>query len=117
MIKKIFILIISFSFLFSEFCDLNDDGNQNIIDIIIMIDHILGNQENACDVNDDGDYNIHQIHAEDHFKSINSSNPEYDIKKIYIDYFEQELVGGIEKTLIGKFKLNEAIDNGSLILN
>ena len=61
MIKKIFILIFSFSFLLSEVCDLNDDGNQNIIDIIIMIDHILGNQDNACDVNDDGEYNIIDI--------------------------------------------------------
>tara|TARA_Y100001968_G_scaffold140611_1_gene128638 strand:- start:276 stop:1304 length:1029 start_codon:yes stop_codon:yes gene_type:complete len=61
MIKKIFIVIFSFSFLLSEVCDLNDDGNQNIIDIIIMIDHILGNQDNACDINNDGVYNIIDI--------------------------------------------------------
>ena len=61
MIKKIFIYIFSVSFLFSEVCDLNNDGNQNIIDIIIMIENILGDQENVCDVNNDGDYNIIDI--------------------------------------------------------
>ena len=99
----------------------NLEDSKKVVDKLISYNNqskLLGNwKNNIYLIADDGDYNIHQIHAEDHFKSINSSHPEYDIKKIYIDFFEQELIGGIEKTLIGKFKLNEAIDNGSLILN
>ena len=37
---------------------MNDDGDQNIIDIIILVNQILGNQENVCDLNNDGQYNI-----------------------------------------------------------
>ena len=61
MIKNYLISIFTISILFAEVCDLNDDGSQNIIDIIIMIENILGDQENVCDINNDGQYNIIDI--------------------------------------------------------
>ena len=61
MIKNYLIPIFTISILFAEVCDLNDDGSQNIIDIIIMIENILGDQENVCDINNDGQYNIIDI--------------------------------------------------------
>ena len=66
---------------------------------------------------DDGDYNIHQINAEKHFDLVDSNNPQFNIKKIFIDYYKQELVGGVKKSIDGNIKLNEAIEQGSLIIN
>ena len=59
---------------------------------------------------DDGDYNIHQINAEKHFDLVDSNNPQFNIKKIFIDYYKQELVGGVKKSIDGNIKLNEAIE-------
>ena len=66
---------------------------------------------------DDGDYNIHQINAEKHFDLVDSNNPQFNINKIFIDYYKQELVGGVKKSVDGNIKLNEAIKQGSLIIN
>ena len=82
------------------------------------VENNLGSwKNNIYIIADDGDYNIHQIHAENHFNTINNSNSEFDVKKIYIDFFKQDIVDGVKKTILGKLKLNEAIDQGALILN
>ena len=66
---------------------------------------------------DDGDNNVHQNDAENHFDLLNEQNPEYNIRKIYLDNFKQEVVDGVKISSETKYKLDEAIDNGSMIVN
>ena len=68
-------------------------------------------------VADDGDNNVHQNDAENHFNLLDNESGEYNIKKIYLDSYRQEIDDGIVTSLDAKNSLNEAIDRGSLILN
>ena len=98
----------------------------NNLDSKLVIDKLIrystnndfGNWKNDIYlIADDGDYNIHQINAEKHFDLVDSNNPQFNIKKIFIDYYKQELVGGVKKSIDGNKRLNEAIRQGSLIIN
>ena len=98
----------------------------NNVDSKLVVDKLIrystnnnfGNWKNDIYlIADDGDYNIHQINAEKHFDLVDSNNPQFNIKKIFIDSYKQELVGGVKKSIDGNIKLNEAIDKGSLIIN
>ena len=48
---------------------------------------------------------------------LDNESGEYNIKKIYLDSYRQEIDDGIITSLDAKNSLNEAIDRGSLILN
>ena len=74
-------------------------------------------KKNIYLIADDGDNNVHQNDAENHFKLLNEQNPEYNIRKIYLDNFRQEVIDGIKVSTQTKNKLDEAIDYGSLIVN
>ncbi len=54
-------MVFTFSFIHSETCDLNEDGDLNIIDIVIMVNIILDHGEEFCDMNGDGLLNIVDI--------------------------------------------------------
>ena len=74
-------------------------------------------KKNIYLIADDGDNNVHQNDAENHFNLLNEQNPEYNIRKIYLDNFKQEVVDGVKISSETKYKLDEAIDNGSMIVN
>ena len=48
---------------------------------------------------------------------MNEQNPEYNIRKIYLDNFKQEVIDGVKVSPQTKFKVDEAIERGSLIVN
>ena len=68
-------------------------------------------------VADDGDNNVHQNDAENHFDLLDNESKNYNIKKIYLDNYEQKLTGGVKTSEKAKNKLNKAIENGSFIIN
>ena len=79
---------------------------------------LIGNwKKNIYLVADDGDNNVHQNDAENHFNLLDDESGEYNIKKIYLDSYRQEIDDGIVTSLEARNSLNEAIDRGSLILN
>ena len=79
---------------------------------------LIGNwKKNIYLVADDGDNNVHQNDAENHFNLLDNESGEYNIKKIYLDSYRQEIDDGIVTSLEARNSLNEAIDRGSLILN
>ena len=57
----VFILLISN--LYSEICDLNDDGDLNIVDIVAMVNSILYDGDAFCDMNGDDAFNVLDIVA------------------------------------------------------
>ena len=74
-------------------------------------------KKNIFLIADDGDNNVHQNDAENHFKLLNEQNPEYNIRKIYLDNFRQEVIGGVKLSNQTKSKLDDAIEKGSMIVN
>lgn len=74
-------------------------------------------KKNIYLIADDGDNNVHQNDAENHFNLLNEQNPEYNIRKIYLDNFKQEVIDGVKVSPQTKFKVDEAIERGSLIVN
>ncbi|MAS39012.1 MAG: hypothetical protein CMB84_03330 [Flammeovirgaceae bacterium] len=80
--------------------------------------NLLGDwKKNIYLVADDGDGNVHQNDAENHFDYLNEFAGEYDIKKIYLDNYEQKLKDGVIVSEEAKKELDNAIEDGSLILN
>ena len=80
--------------------------------------NLLGDwKKNIYLVADDGDGNIHQNDAENHFDFLNDSFGEYNIKKIYLDNYDQPVIDGVHMSPNAKKDLDEAIIDGSLILN
>ncbi len=74
-------------------------------------------KKNIYLISDDGDNNVHQNDAENHFNLLNEQNPEYNIRKIYLDNYKQEVIDGVKVSPQTKFKVDEAIERGSLIVN
>ena len=74
-------------------------------------------KKNIFLIADDGDNNVHQNDAENHFNLLNKDNPEYKIKKIYLDNYEQNIIDGFKTSSQTKELLNEAVDNGAMIIN
>lgn len=80
--------------------------------------NLLGDwKKNIYLVADDGDGNVHQNDAENHFDYLNEFAGEYDIKKIYLDNYEQKLKDGVIVSDEAKKELDNAMEDGSLILN
>ncbi len=81
-------------------------------------DQLVGKwKKNIYIVADDGDKNVHQNDAENHFQLLDSINGEYDIKKIYLDNFIQNIEDGEVTSYQAKKRLNYAIDEGAFIIN
>lgn len=78
----------------------------------------LGNWRNKISfVADDEDYNVHLNDAEDHTRLVESLSPQINIKKIYLDAFQQESgSGGSRYPLVNK-AIDQTIEEGTLILN
>jgi hypothetical protein len=74
-------------------------------------------KKNIFLIADDGDNNVHQNDAENHFNLLNEQNPEYNIRKIYLDNYRQEVINGVKLSNQTKYKLDDAIDKGSMIVN
>ena len=74
-------------------------------------------KKNIYLVADDGDNNVHQNDAENHFDLLDNESKNYNIKKIYLDNYEQKLTGGVKTSEQAKIKLNKAIEKGSFIIN
>ena len=74
-------------------------------------------KKNIYLVADDGDNNVHQNDAENHFDLLDNESKDYNIKKIYLDSYDQTLTGGVKTSENAKNKLDKAINNGSFIIN
>ena len=74
-------------------------------------------KKNIYLVADDGDNNVHQNDAENHFQLLDRERGDYDVKKIYLDNFIQNIEDGVVTSSQAKNKLNYAIEDGSFILN
>ncbi|WP_111670516.1 type IX secretion system sortase PorU [Algoriphagus litoralis] len=66
---------------------------------------------------DDADNNIHVRDAEAHAKFLTENHPEFQLSKLYLDRFEQEKTGSIQRSPQAKAALEKTIDEGTLILN
>ena len=79
---------------------------------------IIGDwKKNIYLVADDGDNNVHQNDAENHFDLLDNESKDYNIKKIYLDSYDQKLTNGVKTSEQAKNKLDKAVENGSLIIN
>ena len=61
--KLLFIIFISLSVTYSQ-CDANYDGNIDVIDVVLIVNMILGNQElelEVSDLNNDQELNVVDI--------------------------------------------------------
>lgn len=66
---------------------------------------------------DDADNNIHLRDAEVHAGYISEKHPEYLIKKLYLDRFEQPRSGNAQTSPAAKVALKSTIEEGVLVLN
>jgi hypothetical protein len=66
---------------------------------------------------DDGDNNIHLIDAEVHYRYLSKNHPEYLVKKLYLDRYEQVRSGTAQSSPAAKAALKSTIEEGVLILN
>lgn len=66
---------------------------------------------------DDGDNNIHLRDAEAHATFLAENHPEFLVKKLYLDRFEQIRNGAVQSSPEAKESLNESIKEGILLLN
>lgn len=66
---------------------------------------------------DDADNNIHLRDAEVHSKYLSENHPEYLVKKIYLDRYEQLRSGNAQTSPVAKAALKSTIEEGVLVLN
>jgi hypothetical protein len=66
---------------------------------------------------DDADNNIHLRDAEVHSRYLSEKHPEYLIKKLYLDRFEQPRSGNAQTSPAAKAALKSTIEEGVLVLN
>ncbi|PRY87897.1 type IX secretion system sortase PorU [Mongoliibacter ruber] len=66
---------------------------------------------------DDGDNNIHLNDSESHAAHISNNYPEFEIRKLYLDRYEQVISGGIQTSPEARQALKENLEEGLLILN
>jgi hypothetical protein len=79
---------------------------------------ISGNwKRNIAFFADDGDNNIHLRDAEAHASYLSENHPEFLIKKLYLDRYEQIRNGAVQSSPEAKESLNESIKDGILLLN
>ncbi|MGY6545466.1 type IX secretion system sortase PorU [Arthrospiribacter ruber] len=80
--------------------------------------NIPGNwKRNLAFLADDGDNNIHLNDAESHAQHIQENFPEFEIRKLYLDRFEQVRTAGIQTSPAAREALRTNLDEGLLILN
>lgn len=66
---------------------------------------------------DDGDNAIHMRDAEVHAGYLNEKFPYFRTEKLYLDQFEQQKSGNLQRSPEMKKSLNETLDRGTLLLN
>ncbi|WP_293010973.1 type IX secretion system sortase PorU [Mongoliibacter sp.] len=66
---------------------------------------------------DDGDNNIHLNDAESHATHLLNNYPEFEIKKLYLDRYEQIRNGGIQTSPEAQEALKESLEEGLLLFN
>nr|WP_319397304.1 type IX secretion system sortase PorU [uncultured Carboxylicivirga sp.] len=68
-------------------------------------------------VGDDGDSNLHMWQADSLTRMVNTSNPEFDINKIYLDAYVKETNTAGDRYPDAHDAIMDAIGNGTLIFN
>jgi hypothetical protein len=66
---------------------------------------------------DDGDNNIHLNDSEIHAVYLGNNHPEFEIRKLYLDRFEQVTNGGIQSSPDAKQALSDSFKDGLLLIN
>lgn len=66
---------------------------------------------------DDGDNATHLRDSEVHATYFQENHPYFRSQKLYLDRYPQEKIGGRQVSLLAKSALEQAISNGSLLLN
>lgn len=66
---------------------------------------------------DDGDNNIHLRDAEAHAAFLSENHPEFLIKKLYLDRYEQVRTGSSQSSPVAKEAMLNAIKDGVLFMN
>jgi len=99
----------------------------NLAEAREMVDKIIGYEirtaisgdwkRNIAFFADDGDNNIHLRDAEAHAAFLSENHPEFLIKKLYLDRFEQIRNGAVQSSPEAKESLRESIKEGVLLLN
>lgn len=93
----------------------------NMVDKIISYETALANpgpwKRNLAFLTDDGDNNIHLRDAEFHATYLSENHPEFEIKKLYLDRYEQVRNGNAQTSPAARTALTDAIKEGLLLLN
>lgn len=88
-----------------------------------IINYELGNgmegnwKKNFVFFADDGDNNIHLNDAETLASYLDNNHPEFEIRKLYLDRFEQTSNGGIQTSAEAKQALRDSFKEGMLLFN
>ena len=94
---------------------------REMVDKIISYENGSNNRgewkRNLAFFTDDADNNIHLRDAEVHYDYLSKNHPEYLIKKLYLDRFEQLRTGSTQSSPAAKAALKSTIEEGVLILN
>lgn len=92
-----------------------------LVDKIISYETALSNpgpwKRNLAFMADDGDNNIHLRDAESHSKFLAENHPEFEIRKLYLDRYEQVQAGNAQNSPEARKALADAIREGTLLLN
>jgi hypothetical protein len=100
---------------------LNTREATELVDKIIAYETEQANpgpwKRNLAFLTDDGDNNIHVRDAELHAKYLLENHPEFEIKKLYLDRYEQVKNGNAQTSPEARKALNNAIKEGVLLLN
>lgn len=93
----------------------------HVVDKIIRYDtspELFGSWKNRLFfVADDGDNNLHLRDAESLSNQVSQSNGEYNIDKLYLDAFPQEVVGNGQESPAARQALQSALERSGLIVN
>ncbi|NHE55844.1 type IX secretion system sortase PorU [Cyclobacterium plantarum] len=66
---------------------------------------------------DDGDNHIHLNDAENHSSYLNGKHPEFELRKLYLDNFDQEKDGDIQTAPMAKAAFARELEEGLLMVN
>lgn len=68
-------------------------------------------------VADDGDGNDYQLQSEKHAEKLEKNDAVYNIEKLYVDAFPQELTPNGKKSPLLRQEINQTIQDGVLLMN
>ncbi|MCR5887419.1 type IX secretion system sortase PorU [Hymenobacter sp. J193] len=69
-------------------------------------------------VSDDGDNNLHTLYSAELLADmIQSTEPAYNIHKVYLDMYPQQAVAGGQRSPAAETAIDQSIEQGSLIVN